>query len=120
MVRALGRAWVQPDGGDGWKRKRGTPADGALPEAEATVRMLDLVREHHEEQTRLARDADERRRRGITFRELTAEWLVFLRREKGARPSTLIDYRWMLAEPVGAITVSSPVLITRIPQVASA
>ncbi len=38
-------------------------------------------------------------RRGITFRELTAEWLVFVERERGAKPSTLIDYEWMLAEP---------------------
>src|ERR1039457_800938 len=31
--------------------------------------------------------------------ERTAEWLVFLEREKGAKPSTLIDYGWMVAEP---------------------
>ncbi len=99
MVRALGKAWVEADGEGGWKRKRGTPADGALTEPQATARMLELVREHDEDQNRLEEEAEERCRRGITFRELTAEWLVFLEREKGAKPSTLIDYGWMVAEP---------------------
>jgi hypothetical protein len=99
VVRALGKAWVEADGEGGWKRKRGTPADGALTEPQATARMLELVREHDEDQNRLEEEAEERCRRGITFRELTAEWLVFLEREKGAKPSTLIDYGWMVAEP---------------------
>jgi integrase len=99
VIRALGKAWVEANGSDGWKRRRGTPVDGALTEAQAGARMLELVRSHDEEQTRLEQDAEERLRRGITFRELSAEWLVFLEREKGAKPSTLIDYGWMLAEP---------------------
>ncbi len=53
MVRALGKAWVEADGGGGWKRKPGTPADEALTEPQAAARMLELVREHDEEQTRL-------------------------------------------------------------------
>jgi integrase len=61
--------------------------------------MLELVREHHVEQMRLETDAAERRRRGMTFRELAHEWLVYLEHEKGAKPSTLRDYRWLLAEP---------------------
>ena len=61
--------------------------------------MLDLVRDHHREQTDLERDAAERRRRGVSFRELAAEWLLYLEHEKGAKPSTLRDYRWLLAEP---------------------
>ena len=35
----------------------------------------------------------------MTFRELAAEWLEHLERERGAKPSTLSDYRYMLAEP---------------------
>jgi len=50
--------------------------------------MLELVREHHDEQDRLEQDVAERRRRGVTFRELVREWLVYLERERGARPST--------------------------------
>ena len=99
VMRALGRAWVEPDGQGGWKRKRGRAPDGVLTEAQASARMLELVRAHHAEQERVEQDAEERRRRGITFRELTHEWLVYLEREKGAKPSTLIDYGWMVAEP---------------------
>jgi integrase len=99
VVRALGGAWAERDGQGGWKRKRGRAPDGVLTEAQASARMLDLVREHHVEQERVERDARERRRRGVTFRELVQEWLVYLEREKGAKPSTLIDYGWMVAEP---------------------
>jgi integrase len=42
---------------------------------------------------RSAADAESR------FRELVHEWLLYLEREKGAKPSTLIDYGWMVAEP---------------------
>lgn len=61
--------------------------------------MLELVQEHHDEQTVAEREGAERQRRGVTFRQLVHEWLVYLEREKGARPSTLIDYGWMVAEP---------------------
>jgi integrase len=61
--------------------------------------MLELVREYDSERTRVEADAEERRRRGVTFRELAGEWMEYLEREKGAKPSTLRDYRWLLAEP---------------------
>jgi integrase len=61
--------------------------------------MLELVRDHDAEQSRIEADADERRRRGVTFRELAGEWMGYLEHEKGAKPSTLRDYRWLLAEP---------------------
>ena len=98
-IRSLGPAWVEPDGHGGWRRRRGRAANGALTEAEAGARMLDLVRAHDEEQRELEAAADERRRRGITFRELAADWILYLQSEKGAKPSTLRDYRWLLAEP---------------------
>jgi hypothetical protein len=59
----LGRAWVDPDGNGGWRRRRGRSPDGARTEAEAAERMLALVREHDGEQTLLERDAEERPRR---------------------------------------------------------
>jgi integrase len=65
----------------------------------ASERMLALVREHDAEQTLLERDAEVRRRRGVTFRELAAEYLEWLEQVKGAKPSTLRDHRLLLAEP---------------------
>jgi len=61
--------------------------------------MLELVRDHDAKMTQLEADAKERRRRGVTFRELADEWMEYLEHEKGAKPSTLRDYRWLLAEP---------------------
>jgi integrase len=98
-IRSLGRAWVEPDGHGGWRRRRGRAPEGTLTEAEAGARMRELVRAHDAEQRTLEADADERRRRGVTFRELAAQWIIYLEREKGAKPSTLRDYQWLLAEP---------------------
>jgi len=67
--------------------------EGVLTEAEAAARMLALIRAHHEEQTLLERDAAERRRRGVTVRELASEYLHWLEDVKGAKPSTLRDHR---------------------------
>lgn len=61
--------------------------------------MLAIVREHDADQTLLERDAEERLRRGVTFRELAAEYLHWLEEIKGAKPSTLRDHRLLLAEP---------------------
>jgi integrase len=99
VVRALGRAWAESDGNGGWRRKRGRAPQGVLTEAEAAARMLALMREHDAEQTLLERDAEERRRRGVTFRELAGEYLRWLEEVKGAKPSTLRDHRSLLAEP---------------------
>ncbi len=99
VVRALGRAWVESDGSGGWRRKRRRAPDGVLTEAEAAARMLALMREHDADQTLLDRDADERRRRGVTFRELAGEYLRWLEDVKGAKPSTLRHHRSLLAEP---------------------
>jgi integrase len=99
VVRGLGRAWVEPDGAGRWRRRRGRRPEGTLTESEAAARMLLLARDHHGEQTALETDERERRRRGVTFRELARGWLEYLEHEKGAKPSTLRDYRWMLAEP---------------------
>jgi integrase len=102
VVRALGRAWAESDGGGGWRLKRGRPPEGTLTEAMAASRMLELVREHDAEQTLLERDADERRRRGVTVRDLACEYLRWLEEIKGAKPSTLRDHRLLLAEPGSA------------------
>ena len=99
VIRALGRAWVEPDGSGGWCRRRGRPPDGSLTEAQAATRMLALVREHDGDQELLERDAAERLRRGVTFREVATAYLQWLERVKGAKPSTLRDHRSVLGEP---------------------
>lgn len=99
VIRALGPAWVVPDGHGGFKPRRGRPTDGARTEAQAAERMLELMREHDAEQTRLEQDADARRRDGITFRELATEYVAWVADVKDASPKTLVGYRSQLAEP---------------------
>lgn len=97
--RTIGPAWVEPDGIGGWRKRKGRPAAGYLTEHQAVAAMLALVAQHDADQTRQEREAEERRRRGATLRELAAEWLEHVTRVKGAKPSTLTDYRSLLAEP---------------------
>jgi hypothetical protein len=61
--------------------------------------MLALMREHHEAHALLEADAEERRRRGVTFRELAHEYLGWVEEVRGAKPSTVRGYRSQLAEP---------------------
>lgn len=70
-----------------------------LTEAQAYARMTELVAQHHLEQERTAQDAEERRRRGVTFRELAHAYLIWLRDVQGAKPATLRDHGYVLAEP---------------------
>jgi integrase len=102
VIRALGRAWADTDTSGAWRMRRGRAPEGVLTEAQACQRMLELVREHDVEQTLLEQDAGERRRRGVTFRELAADYLNWLEDVKDAKPSTLRDHRLLLAEPGSA------------------
>jgi integrase len=98
--RTLGPAWMDPDGRGGWVKRRGRPPEGWLSEQEAIARMLQLVAEHDRELSNIEAAREERRRRGVTFRELAQQWLEHLERERerGAKPSTVRDYRLMRAE----------------------
>src|SRR3954447_4407842 len=98
VVRALGPAWVEPDGHGGFAPRRGRPRGAALTEAQASARMLLLVGEHDRKATAAEQEA-ETRGPLMTFRELAHEWLAWVEDVKGAKPSTLRGYRSLLAEP---------------------
>ncbi len=99
VKRRIGPAWVDPRPRGGWMPRRGRALDGWYDERHAMVRMAQLVAEHDEAASAIEDEARERRERGTTVRELAAEWLEYLEREKGAKPSTLLDYRYLLTEP---------------------
>jgi len=90
---------MEPNGEGGWRKRRGRAPDDCLTESQAHVRMLELVRAHDVDQTMLEQDADERERRGVTFREVALDYLQWLSDVKGAKPSTLTAVRSDLAEP---------------------
>jgi integrase len=100
VKRRVGPAWLERGvGGKDWRPRRGRMPEGFLDEKRATVRMAELIAEHEQKERAIEAGERERREQGVTFRELVAEWLDHLERERGAKPSTLSDYHYMLAEP---------------------
>lgn len=97
VKRLVGPAWLERDG-EGWRPRCGRVPDGFYDEKRATVRMARLIAEHEQAERAIEAGEIERRERGASFREVAAEWLAHLQRERGAKPSTLSGYRYMLAE----------------------
>jgi integrase len=75
--------------GPAWVRRRSAAPEGSYTEGAAHDRARAIVAEV----TAAAQDA------GPTFRELAADYLEWLERVRGAKPSTLADHRTALAEP---------------------
>lgn len=100
VKRRIGLAWLErdPDGG-GWRRHRGRPTDDAYDERAATVAAAKLVDEHLADAADIQRVTQERRTRGVTFREVARDYLRWLDEVRGAKPSTLRDHAYVLGEP---------------------
>jgi integrase len=97
VKRRLGRAWVEPDGEGGWRKRRGRRAEGWLDERAAHVAAAEKVAEVDRERAEAAR---RRSREGVpTFRRVAHEWLTWKRDVKGGAPSTLRENRRLLREP---------------------
>lgn len=97
-LRRVGPAWLDRDGDD-WKPRRGRVPEGSYDEKRATVRMAAMIAQHAEDAERKAREDKTERDRLPAFREVAAAWIEWLAEVRQARPSTLRDYRYMLAEP---------------------
>ena len=97
VKRRIGPAWVdrEPSGG-GWRKRRGRVHDGWFDERGAFAEMERLIGEHEE------RAAKPPGARGATFADAAAAWLEHAERVKRLKPSTLADYRYLLA-PSGAV-----------------
>ncbi|HEX4115161.1 MAG TPA: site-specific integrase [Solirubrobacteraceae bacterium] len=100
IKRRIGPAWLERDpDGDGWRRHRGRAAEGAYDERAAHVAAAQLVSEYVAEAADLERAERERRTQGATFREVAHAYLRWLESVRGAKPSTLVGHRSVLAEP---------------------
>jgi len=101
VKRRIGPAWLErePSGSKRWRPRRGRPPTDHFDEKRATVQMAELIAEHDETARAIEAGEREHRERGPNFREVASAWLEHLERERGAKPSTLRDYRYMLVEP---------------------
>jgi integrase len=111
--RRVGAAWLVPNGSPAakpngksykngqWVQRRGHPADGALSYDDAVATATTLVEAFLRDQRAAVEAATMEEielARPRTFRELAREWRAYLDR-KGTKPSTLVGYDAMLAEP---------------------
>lgn len=99
MKRRLGPAWLDRDGTGGLQRRRGRLKPGFLDEAAAIVAKDRLVRDVERELAERAAAAEREANAPITFREVAHAYLDWLERVRGAKPATLRDHRYLLAEP---------------------
>jgi integrase len=102
MKRRLGPAWLEPDGAGALRRRRGRPKPGYFDEHTAIVAKDRLVREVERELAERATAAECAASAPPTFRTVAHAYLDWLERVRGAKPATLRDHRYSLAEP-GAV-----------------
>ncbi len=96
VKRRVGRAWLDPDGEGGWVKRRGRAPETHLDRRRASVAADELVRQVDEY---LLREAAGDLPEEVTFRELAHAYLEWLRDVRGAKPSTVRVYEYVLAEP---------------------
>src|SRR4051812_20551033 len=78
-LRRVGPAWLVEDGAGGWKPRPGRlPAD-AFDEKRATVHMAAMIEADAAAVDAAADEERARRDRPVTFREVAASWLEWLR-----------------------------------------
>jgi integrase len=99
MKRRLGPAWLERGENGEYRKRRGRPKPGFLHEAAAIVAKDRVIRAVEHE---LADAADEAKRAAMalpTFREVAHAYLYWLEHVQDAKPSTLREHRYLLAEP---------------------
>jgi integrase len=100
IKRRIGPAWLERDTATGeWRPRRGRVAPGSFDERRAHVAAAQLVEAYVKEAADRERVERARLTRGVTFREVAHAYLRWLADVKGAKPSTLADYGYLLAEP---------------------
>jgi hypothetical protein len=102
MKRRLGPAWLARDETGALRRRRGRPKPGYLDEHAAIVAKDRLVREVERELAERAAAAERAANAPPTFRAVAHAYLDWLERVRGAKPATLRDHGYLLAEPGAA------------------
>lgn len=97
--RRLGLAWQEQDGDGTWRKRRGRCPEGWLDERAANIAAIAAMDDVAGELEREAQRRYEQANHKVTVRELAAEWLEWVTEVRGAKPSTIQDYRYLLREP---------------------
>jgi len=98
MKRRIGPAWLERVD-EGLVRRRGRVKPGFFDEHGAIVAKDRLVRQVEAELARQAAEAEREANAPITFRGIAQSYLEWLTHVKEAKPATLRDHRYLLAEP---------------------
>lgn len=98
-LRRVGPAWLVPDESGGWAPRRGRVPEGSFDEKRATVAMAAMIEQDAADVVEAELAEEARRNRPVSFREVAHAWMEWLAEVKSAKPSTLRDYRSILAEP---------------------
>lgn len=99
MKRRIGPAWLERTTSEGVVRRRGRVKPGFFDEHAAIVAKDQLVRQVEADLARRAAEAERAANAPATFREIARSYLDWLTRVMGAKPATLRDHRYLLAEP---------------------
>jgi hypothetical protein len=95
----LGLAWLETDDAGGWRKRKGRCRDGWLDERGAHLAAIEAMKAHAISVAGAEERARRERERVATVRELSADWLLWLEQVRGAKQSTIRDYRTLLREP---------------------
>ena len=99
IQRRLGLAWQEQDESGMWRRRRGRCPAGWLDERAANVAAVAAMQEHAWELRRSERERQREAEASVSVRELGKGWLEWLCHVRGAKPSTIADYGFLLREP---------------------
>src|ERR1019366_3454055 len=99
MKRRRGPAGLERKGEGSLQRRRGRPKPGFLDEHAAVVEKDRLVRAAERELAARAAQVEREANAPVTFRAVAHVYLEWLDRVQGAKPATLRDHRYLLAEP---------------------
>ena len=97
--RRIGLAWQEQDEDGAWRKRRGRCPEGWLDERAANVAAVAAMDDFANELERGEQHRIAEAEHQVTVRELAAEWLEWVAEVRGAKPSTIQDYRYLLREP---------------------
>lgn len=99
VQRRLGLAWQEQDKSGAWRKRRGRCPAGWLDERAANVAAVAAMADHAREITRSETERLKAAEAAVSVRELGTQWLEWLADVRGAKPSTIVDYAFLLREP---------------------